>query len=72
MVNNSNLVPTAPDRAIRMPEVIQLTGMSRTSIYEAIKSGTFPKGFLIGKRARGWMLSTVMNWLQEKAEAHYE
>lgn len=67
MVNHTELVPTASDRAIRMPEVIQLTGMSRTSIYDSIKSGTFPKGFLIGKRARGWMLSTVMNWLQEKA-----
>lgn len=54
------------DRAIRLPELIRISGKSRTSIYEDIKAGTFPAGFLIGKRARAWSLNAVNEWLQQQ------
>lgn len=59
-------IPQAPNRAARLPEVIQLTGRSKTMIYADIREGLFPAGFLIGKRARAWMLSDVMEWLESK------
>lgn len=59
----------AHDRAIRMDELKRISGKSRTSIYEDIKAGTFPSGFLIGKRARAWSLNAVNQWLQQQMEA---
>ncbi len=60
--------PQAHDRAIRLPELISITGKSRTSIYEDMKAGTFPAGFLIGKRARAWSLNAVNEWLEQQKE----
>lgn len=60
-------IPQPPDRAVRLPEVIKLIGRSKTMIYEDIRAGRFPAGFLVGKRARAWMLyADVMQWLESK------
>lgn len=60
------LQPT--DRAVRLPEVVEITMRSKTMIYKDIKDGVFPKGFLLGKRSRAWMLSDVLQWLESKKE----
>jgi prophage regulatory protein len=57
-------VPQPHDRVARLPEVIQISGRSKTMIYEDIKAGRFPAGFLIGKKARAWLLSDIMGWLE--------
>lgn len=59
-------IPQPGDRATRLPEVLQLTGYSKTRLYEDIRAGRFPAGFLIGKRARAWSLASVMNWLETR------
>ncbi|UOG91218.1 MAG: AlpA family phage regulatory protein [Candidatus Thiothrix sulfatifontis] len=61
-------VPQPHDRAARLPEVIQITQRSKTMIYEDIRAGRFPAGFLIGKKARAWMLSDVMGWLASRKQ----
>lgn len=55
------------DRILRRPEVEQLIGLSRSTIYEAIAQGEFPKPLRIGKRAVGWRQSTIDAWLAERA-----
>ena len=62
-------IPHPTDRALRLPEVIQITGRSKTMIYEDAKAGRFPKGFLIGRKARAWLLSDVMAWLESRKAA---
>lgn len=64
----SSGIPQPNDRAARLPEVIQITQRSKTMIYEDIRGGVFPSGFLIGKRARAWMLSDVMSWLESRKQ----
>lgn len=59
-------IPQVHDRAIRLPEVIQITGRSKTMIYADIKTGCFPAGFLIGKRARAWSLTSINEWLEQQ------
>lgn len=66
------LIPQAPDRAIRMEELKHLLGLSKTTIYEMIKNGEFDQGFLIGKRARGWYLSTAIEWLESRKGGNHE
>lgn len=61
-----NCVPQAGDRVIRIRELKNLIGLSKTTIYEMMKGGEFDKGFLIGKRARGWLLSSALNWLESR------
>lgn len=53
----------------RLPEVRRRTGLSRTSIYNRIKDGAFPRGFSLGGRSRGWLESEVTAWIIERAES---
>ena len=58
--------PQPHTRAVRLPEVMQITQRSKTMIYADIRDGRFPVGFLIGKRARAWFLHEVMDWLESR------
>jgi len=40
-------------KILRLPSVIELTGLSRSSIYAQIAHGTFPKQVSLGARAVG-------------------
>ena len=62
-------IPQPTDRAVRLPEVIQITGRSKTMIYDDVKAGRFPRGFLIGRKARAWLLSDIMNGLESRKAA---
>ena len=59
-------VPQPHDRAVRIPEVIQITQRSKTMLYQDIRNGIFPAGFLIGANSRAWLLSDVMSWLESR------
>ena len=52
------------DRILRLPEVIHKTGISRSSIYEQIQQGVFPKQIQLGKRMVGWSESEIDMYLQ--------
>jgi prophage regulatory protein len=48
---------------LRLPEVKRRTGLSRSSIYNRIAKGEFPRGFSLGGRARGWLESAIEEWI---------
>ena len=50
----------------RRPEVEAKTGLSRSTIYEKMKSGTFPKPVKLGPRSVGWLETEVDAWLEER------
>ncbi|AWM81721.1 transcriptional regulator [Gammaproteobacteria bacterium ESL0073] len=56
-------------RLIRLKEVIQLTGLSRTTIYHYINIGTFPKHTKFGKSSL-WDYSEVQQWINEQLAKH--
>jgi len=39
------------------------TGLSRSTIYQYIKDGVFPKPVPLGPRAVGWLESDVSEWI---------
>ena len=39
---------------IRLPEVLQMTGMDKTFIYDRMKEGTFPKQIQLGGKSVVW------------------
>jgi prophage regulatory protein len=47
------------ERILRFPEVRELSGLSRSSIYLRINEGLFPRPLLLGPRMVGWPASEV-------------
>ena len=53
-------------KLIRLPEVLSMTGRGRSSIYEMIASGNFPRPVNIGRAAVAWVESEVVAWIEER------
>lgn len=53
------------DRLLRMPEVIQQTGLSRRSIYRMIERGDFPRQQQIGVNMVAWYQSDIARWIED-------
>ena len=56
----------------RLPEVIALTGLSRSSIYARVSSNEFPKPIKIGRRAVGWSEQSLIAWQAQVMGAQNE
>lgn len=48
---------------LRMNEVVEVTGLSRATIYRYIKKGRFPKQFQMTDRTTGFRTSEINAWL---------
>jgi prophage regulatory protein len=55
-------------RIIRLKEVIDSTGLARSTIYKYIAEGTFPKSVSLGDRCVGWVNSEVHDWILARIE----
>lgn len=55
-------------RIIRLKEVIDSTGLARSTIYKYIDEGSFPKPVSLGGRSVGWVESEVHDWILERIE----
>jgi prophage regulatory protein len=53
-------------KILRLPEVKETSGLSRSSIYLGMKNGTFPKSIQLGTRMVGWSSEAIENWIEEK------
>ena len=53
---------------LRLPTVKARTGLSRSTIYQRVSAGTFPRPVNLGARAVGWLESEVDSWLAAQIE----
>ena len=60
---------TAKHSVIRLPGVVAKTGLSRSSIYAAIKKQQFPASIALGPRAVGWLEADIDAWLESRISA---
>lgn len=51
---------------LRLPDVSSRTGLSRSTIYEAMARGDFPQPIKLGLRAVGWAESEISAWLEAR------
>lgn len=51
---------------LRLPKVMEKTGLKRATIYLHIKQNMFPKQFKIGQRAVAWLESDIDDWIDER------
>ena len=56
------------ERALRLRQVTQLTGLGRSMIYQMQAEGRFPQRIKLGQRAVGWLESEVRDWLATRVE----
>jgi prophage regulatory protein len=54
-------------RLLRLPEVMNITGLPRSSLYQAVRLGTFPRPIQLGARTVAWTSDAVGAWLSQKA-----
>lgn len=59
-------------RFIRLKEVIDMCGMSRSAIYGAIKKGEFPAQVKLSERSSAWLHSEVTAWGEARIRAARE
>jgi prophage regulatory protein len=52
--------------ALRRPKVEEMTGLKRSSIYEYMAAGTFPKPVRLGPRAVGWLEPEIIAWQKSR------
>lgn len=56
-------------RILRLKEVRQMTGLSRSTIYAEIAKGKFPKQVkLTGARSVGWHESAIEQWIESRRQ----
>lgn len=72
---NMEVVPSVSSelravRFIRLPEVKQITGLGKTTLYALMKEGVFPAPVPLSGRAVGWVAEEVAQWCRGRiAEA---
>lgn len=54
---------------LRLPEVLNRTGLSRSSVYAKISTHNFPSPIKLGPRAVGWIADEVDGWIQCRIDA---
>jgi prophage regulatory protein len=58
-----------PVRFLRLHEVLRICGRSRSSIYDAISKGEFPRPVKIGANSSGWIDAEIEAWIRSRIEA---
>jgi prophage regulatory protein len=60
----------APNRRLlRLPEVKDKVGLSRTAIYKLIAEGQFPRQVCIGPRTVAWCQDDLEAWIEQRIRA---
>jgi prophage regulatory protein len=51
------------EKILRLNEVLEMTGLSRTTIWRLMKEGKFPKSKKISAHTIGFLSTDIENWL---------
>ncbi len=55
-------------RILRLPNVLDRTGLSRSTVYQRVSEGRFPRPVSLGDRAVGWVESDIEEWINRQIE----
>ncbi|OEZ02271.1 MULTISPECIES: AlpA family transcriptional regulator [Stenotrophomonas] len=67
MTSTTNIAQ-APRRLLRLKQVLDRTGLPKSTMYSRISAGTFPKQVPVGASVR-WLESEVEEWIQLQVHA---
>lgn len=62
------------NKLIRIKSVLEMTGISKSYLYQLVKSGEFPKPVQLikGGKAVAWIESEVQSWVESRIQARNE
>lgn len=67
MSRQKKIEPATPfNRILRRPEVLGMTGLAKSTLYDYLASGTFPAPVKLSTRSVGWMLNDVVEWINSR------
>lgn len=53
-------------RLIRLREVMAITGLSRSYVYELAKQGKFPQSVKLSEKSVAWIEAEVKDWVDQR------
>ncbi|HDP0319587.1 AlpA family transcriptional regulator [Salmonella enterica subsp. diarizonae] len=59
-------LPSQSHRLLRLPQILDKTGLKRAQVYAYMKTGDFPKSVKIGPSSVAWLESEIDDWINEK------
>jgi len=62
-----DLLMTAIAPLLPLPRVLELTSLSKPSVYRGMRSGNFPSCIKISSRRVAWRLEDIRAWLDKAA-----
>jgi prophage regulatory protein len=60
------------NKVLRRQDVQMMTGLSRSSIYDWMSKGFFPKQVNLGNRSVGWLESEINDWIDQRVQVSRE
>ena len=61
--------PSSKNKILRLPEVKNRTGLSRSTVYAFIREKKFPSPIILGARSVGWLEHEIDVWIAARIEA---
>lgn len=63
----------ATHQLLRLPAVLAMTGVSRSTLYRLVQDGKFPKPISVGTgRAVAWLESDIDKWIDTRIDQSLE
>lgn len=59
------------DKILRIREVMERTGLSRTTIWRKVRAGKFPAPLQLTENAVGWPDSRISKWFEDLQAVNY-
>jgi prophage regulatory protein len=55
-----------PNQMLRLPTVMQLTGLARSTIYALMADNKFPRQIKVSENTAAWLASEIDHYLAER------
>ena len=55
---------------LRLPTVMRITGLAKSTIYKLISQNQFPVPIKLSERAVAWLQTEIENWVSSRVRAH--
>ena len=53
-------------RLMRLPDILEMTGLARSTVYRMVAEHKFPAPVKLATRAVGWRRDDVLHWFDER------
>lgn len=64
--------PVRRDRCVRLPEALKLSGLGKSTLYELMRGGKFPRNVRLHGRTVAWSEGAILSWVQDRLKAEVQ